>query len=150
MGEVPIRVDGIPEVAKALRAVDKGLVKLLRDGMKEAAEIAATEIRTRVPKRSGRAAASVKAKGTNKGGGITFGGTKAPYYPWLDFGGSVGKGHQAGKAFSGAVKRPIIDGGRYVYPGVAATQDEVREKVDELLADLIRRHDLPTSGNGTP
>ena len=142
----PIRVEGIREVAAALRAIDKGLQKELRDGMKAAAEIVVPEIQARVPHRRGKAAASVKAKGTNRGAGISFGGTKAPYFPWLDFGGSVGRGHEPGKANSGAIKRDIVQGGRYVYPAIAAKQPEVREKVDDLLADLIRRHDLPTSG----
>lgn len=142
----PVQVEGVREVADALKAIDKGLVKELRKGMAEAAEIVAAEARSRVPSKSGRAASSIKAKGGNRGAGISFGGTKAPYYPWLDFGGSVGRGHEPGRAFSGAVKRPIVEGGRYVYPALAAKQDEVRGKVDDLLADLIRRHDLPTSG----
>ena len=148
MANEPIRVEGIREVADALKGIDVKLQKELREGMKQAAEIVAAEARRNVPSRTGKAASSVKAKGTNKGAGIAFGGSKAPYYPFLDFGGSTGRGHEPGKANSGAVKRPIVEGGRYVYPAIAAKGDEVREVVDQLLADLIQRHDLPTSGNG--
>lgn len=89
----------------------------------------------KVPRRSGAAAGSLSATATDTGARVSFGGTKAPYYPWLDFGGTVGKGHEPGRSWSGSVERPFISHGRYVYP----TIDEQREDIEQAAMDAILR-----------
>lgn len=130
----PVRIEGVREVSTALRAVGKEAAKELRDGMKEIAESVAADVRGKVPSRTGKAARSVKAKGNNRGAGISFGGRAAEYYPFLDFGGSVGR--------KDSVKRPFIPEGRYVYPTIGAHKDDIHEKATQLIEDLSRKHGL--------
>lgn len=132
----PIQID-IRAVQAALKAIDKALPKEISKGMKEAAEIVATEARANTPKITGRAAASIKAKGAQRGAAVAFGGPKAPWFSWLDYGGSTkvpGHGRR--------VSRPFIQSGRYIYPAIASTKDEVNIKVRQLLQRLIDQHGL--------
>lgn len=140
-----IHVDGLIELQRALKAIEAAAPKELAAGMKEAATIVATATASIVPKRSGKAARSIKPRGSSRGGSIAMGGNKAPYYPWLDFGGST-KVDDRRKGSKGRVARPFITGGRYLYPTIEDKAPEVRAKVDEVMADLIRKHGLETRG----
>jgi hypothetical protein len=57
---------------------------------------------------------------------VAVGGKKAPYFPWLDFGGQ-------GRAKGRPAPRPFINGGRYVYP----TLDDIRPEIGLALQDAI-------------
>lgn len=144
----PIIVEGLTELQRSLKAIERSAARELYDGLRDAARIVSRSAASKVPARTGRAASSIKPRATARGASIAFGGPRAPYYPWLDFGGSVGPGHRPRQSGSGAVKRPFIKEGRYVYPTIAAKSDEVLQRVDELMADLIRRHDITTTGRG--
>lgn len=137
----PVRIEGIQEVSRALRNISKDAAKELRTGFKQIAESVASDVRGKVPSRSGKAARSIKAKGSNKGAAISFGGRAAEYYPFLDFGNQVrgGKG-KVGRGDS--VPRPFVPEGRYVYPTIGEHKEEIGRKAEELLADLARKHEL--------
>lgn len=105
----PIRVQGLKEFNKQLRELDKGLPKATRLALNEAAELVVDYARPRIPKRSGRAARSVRAASTRKAVRVSGGGRRAPYYPWLDFGGRVGRAR--------SVERKFYKDGRYIYDG---------------------------------
>jgi hypothetical protein len=138
--EPEIKVEGIKEVNKALRSISKDAQKELSKGMKEIAEGVAKSAASRVPARTGRAASSIKPRGSTKGAALAFGGAKAEHYPWLDFGGSVGKDK--------SVKRPFIKEGRYVYPAIRENKDKVIEQFDDLMGKLAEKHGLDSSGDG--
>ena len=130
MADAKVEIHGLKELSVAFRRVDKTLVGELKVSFRGLAEHVVGVIIGRMPRRSGKAVASVKPRGTTRGAAIAFGGTKAPYMPWLDFGGSTGRGHRPGVAGSGAIKRDMIPDGRYVYPGIAQSRPEIERAVD--------------------
>ncbi len=105
----PIKVDGLAAFAKNLKKLDSDLPKSLRVALNEAANVVVDYARPRIPQRSGKAARSVRARSTRTAVRVSAGGSRAPYYPWLDFGGKVGR--------SRSVKRAFLKEGRYLYAG---------------------------------
>lgn len=114
------------------------------------AERVASSVRGRLPRRSGKAQASVKARSSNYGASVAAGGRAAEYYPWLDFGGSVGRGHQEGRAWSGAIKRAWMGvptgAGRYLYPAISDNSAETAEAALEAVEGLARRAGFEVRG----
>ncbi|MEV4212917.1 HK97 gp10 family phage protein [Micromonospora sp. NPDC049662] len=125
-----IRVTGLREFQAQLRAMDAGLPKQLRLALNEAADEIIDYAGPRFPRRSGAAAASLKARSSQRVARIALGGRRAPYAPWLDFGGRVGPGR--------SVVRPYIRGGRYVYKGLEVRRDRVTEIMSAALTALAR------------
>lgn len=131
---------GLKEFKAALRQIDSQFGGELRKALNEVAQVVVDQARPQVPRgRTGRARESMKPGSSQNAAQIKVGGTVAPYYPWLDFGGSVGRGHRPGVGNSGSVKRPFIKKGRYVYPTAEAKRDELVGKLDEMLAMLIKK-----------
>lgn len=115
----PIQVEGLAEVRRALRAMDTNLAKALRVAANKAAQVVVEDAQRRTPRRSGRAAGSIKARSTQTAARVVSGGPRAPHMPWLDYGGRVGANR--------AVHRPFIKEGRYVYPALADNREKVAE-----------------------
>lgn len=126
-----IRVQGLAEFQRNLKKIDSDLPKALRVALNEAADVVVGYAKPRVPKRSGRAAASIKARSTQKAVRIAAGGSRAPYFPWLDFGGRVGRKR--------SVKRAFLPEGRYLYAGYYARQKEFVEILERSLVDVARK-----------
>lgn len=120
-----IKVEGLAEFTRNLKRLDADLPKMQRKALNAAADIVLDYARPKIPRRSGRAAASLKAKSTQTAVRVAAGGTKAPYYPWLDFGGRVGRKR--------SVKRPFIGEGRYIYPALAAKRDDFEAALTAAL-----------------
>lgn len=128
-----VEVDGLKELRKALRDIDKGFARELGQAGKRAAEIVADEARPKLPVRSGRARASVRAT-AGRGGSVVAGGATAPYVPWLTFGGNVGR--------DDSVQRPVIRGGRYFYPALRARRDAVVDAFAAAVEQLTKKAGL--------
>jgi hypothetical protein len=126
----PIKIEGFAEFNRNLRRINADLPKTLRLANNEAAELVVDWARPRVPKDSGKAAASIKVASTRTEVRVKGGGARVPYYPWLDFGGRVGPGRSVHRAFYG--------GGRYLYPGLDATRGELEERHTQALVNLVR------------
>lgn len=107
MAAEPVKVEGLDSFRKSLKVLDRDLPKALRLAFNEAADVVVSEATRKIPRRSGRAQRSVKAKSTQSAARISGGGNKAPYYPWLDFGGRVGRNK--------SIIRPFKKEGRYIY-----------------------------------
>jgi|SRR5689334_3043361 len=120
-----IKITGLSEFTRNLKRLDAEVPKLQRKALNDAAEIVLGYARPRIPHRSGRAAASLKAKSTQTAVRVAAGGTKAPYYPWLDFGGRVGRKKRT--------KRPFIGEGRYIFPALRAKREEFEAAVQAAL-----------------
>lgn len=120
-----LEVQGLREFASALRRVSADAPKQLRTVANTCAEFLLGKVRPLVPRRTGRAVASLVARSTRTAVRIAIGGRKAPYYPWLDFGGSVGPNKSS--------KRPFFSDGRYLYP----TYHKHRDDFQTILADGI-------------
>ncbi len=144
-----LRFTGLKELRKAMRDAEAGSQKHLQIHFKDVAVTVASAVAGQVPTSTGKkgknntfssgsAAASVRARATQTSAGIVAGGPKAPYFPWLDFGGSVGRGHVAGQGDSGAVKRPFMKAGRYIYPTITDMSDVIVDAASEGIGDALR------------
>lgn len=131
-----IKVEGLREFQKALKEMDGESQKQLRTVLNAAADIVVADAAPKVPTRSNRAAKSVRAMSSQREAKVVGGGAKVPYYPWLDFGGRVGKGRTGPK--TGATSRPFYTKGRYIYPSFEHNRERIYAKVTEGLVDLAR------------
>lgn len=125
-----IRIDGLKELQAALKRVDGETQKQLRVVFNDAVEIIAADARRKVPSRSGRARASVKAQSGQREAKVVGGSKRVPYYPWLDFGGKVGRDR--------SVTRRWEPDGRYLYPSWRRNRDEVHKALEAGLTKVIR------------
>ena len=120
-----MQVRGLRELRGALRDIEKSLGPELRKGLNEVAEIVLDTARPLVPTRSGKARTSLKAGSTEKAVQIKAGGTKAPYWAWLDFGGKVGR--------SKSVRRRFEPEGRFIYPTLRKRSADIEDKFYEVI-----------------
>lgn len=142
--DAKVEVQGIKELQRSLKQIDRELPKELAAGLAEASQIVVTAMGPKIPQRSGDAARSVKVKKDQRSASIAVGGSKAPYYPWLDFGGRVGRG-RTGKG-TGSAYRPVLKEGRYLYPSLREKRPEVNAKVDEVLGKMAEKAGFETEG----
>ena len=127
----PIKIDGLAEFTRNLKKLDGDLPKALRIAFNAAAEVVVNDARAGIPTKSGKAKASVKARSTATASRVVGGSKRVPYYPWLDFGGRVGKG--------GSVRRPFLKEGRYIYNAYFDNQARYAELVEQALLDVARQ-----------
>lgn len=130
----PLKISGLREFQAALKSMDGESQKKLRLVLNQAAEIVATGARRRMPSRTGRARASVKASSSQREARVKGGGAKAPYYPWLDFGGAVGR--------EKSVKRRYYPDGRFIFPAYSAQQDNIAKLLEARLVELAKESGL--------
>lgn len=133
---VKVEVRGLRELGSAFNKLDREAAAELKHELTGAAQEVVGLVQSRVEKLTGAAAGSVKAKGSTRGASIAFGGTAAPHYPWLDFGGKVGRGD--------SIERPFIQGGRYVYPAIAERSDATNEAIDGAVKRAAQRAGFDT------
>jgi len=126
-----IRIDGLAEFSRNLKKLDSDLPKALRVALNEAADVVVAYARPLVPRRTGRAQASIKARSTRTEVRVQGGSARAPYYPWLDFGGRVGRNR--------SVQRTFMKEGRYIYKGYFAKRAEFEEVLTRALVDVARQ-----------
>lgn len=139
MSSVAIQVSGLKEFNKALKQLDSELPKAVRLAMNEAAELVVQEARPGVPSRTGKAAKSIRAQSTRTAVRVGAGGARAPYYPWLDFGGRVGRRK--------ATQRPFSPDGRYLYPAYFRLRDSgvFVDAMSAALAEVAKSAGLEVS-----
>lgn len=95
----PIRVEGLRELQAALKAFDGESQKALRVALNNAVEGIASDARRRVPTRSGKARASIRATSSQREARVSAGKKAVPYYGWLDYGGKTGIGRSIDRPF---------------------------------------------------
>lgn len=129
----PISVQGLNKFVKQLKAIDKDLAKLVRVAFNDAADLVVDEVRPMIPTRTGRARRSVKSASTQTSARVRGGGKRAPYYPWLDFGGFVGVDR--------SVYRRFYSDGRYIYDAYYRMRDSGRfaEVMTAGLLGVVRK-----------
>lgn len=125
-----VKVQGLAEFSRALRKLDAEAPKGLRLAANEAANLLIGKTRPLIPRRTGKAAASLKAKSTRTLVRVSMGGPRAPYMPWLDYGGRVGR--------KKSVVRPFIKEGRYLYPTYHANRDEFERVLRTALVKVAQ------------
>ena len=137
MGKDTITIDGLAQFAKGLKKMDADLPKGLRIAFNGVANIVIDDARPRIPTRTGRAARSLKAKSTRTAVRISAGGKRAPYFPWLDFGGAGPNNRPA--------RRPFYTDGRYVWKSFADKRPEVQAALERALAGVAQSAGLEVS-----
>jgi len=129
-----VSIRGLRDFQAALKQMDDGAQKQLRVVLNKASELVLSGARKRVPTKTGAAVASLKAASSQREASIRAGSRKAPYYPWLDFGGRVGIGK--------SVKRPFLAKGRYIYREYDAVRPRVLGLLEAELAALAKNAGL--------
>jgi hypothetical protein len=124
-----IRIEGIREFQKALRGVDAGMPKLIRALFNEAGGLIVNYAQSHIEVRSGRARSSIKARSGQRTADVVIGGSRAPYTPWIDFGGE-------GKRRGRPAGRPFVREGRYVYRGLRVHNDDITQIMVRGLGGL--------------
>lgn len=130
---------GLKEVQDAINALEREAPEVLRDLMAEIANDIAAAARRRLPKRTGNAASTYKPKSSARGAQVVWGGEQAPYVPWLEFGGRVGRNK--------SVVRRFVPGGRYLYPAIGDNLEDVHDRVVEALNDVTRSQGVRIEGS---
>lgn len=126
-----IKIDGLAQFTRNLKKLDTDLPKALRVAFNACADIVVQDARQRVPTRSGKAKASVKARSTPTAARVVGGSNKVRYYPWLDFGGTI-KPRQT-------IRRPFLKEGRYIYAAYYRNENRFGGLVEQSLLDVARQ-----------
>lgn len=132
---VKIKVEGMWEFRKALRAVDTDLPKLLRKGLNTVAEQVADETASRVPVRSGALRDSIRPLSTQSEGRVVMGRARVPYAGWIEFGGTISP---RGTPMTRDFKRE----GRYLFVVADEFEPRIRRDSERLLAAFADRAGL--------
>lgn len=128
--EARIEIRGIRELSAGFHQLEGNIPRAMKTRMRSEGQRIADRAAGGLPHVTGRAAGSIKPVASAQGVGISFGGASAPYEPWLDFGGSVGRG--------GATKLPFVQGGRYVYPAISAEGAGLEKAGEDAVADAAK------------
>lgn len=130
----PIRVDGLNALRKSLKDAGEGAEKEIRPALNDAAQIVVNVAQRRIPVLTGAARKSVRVSSTGNKVRVSAGGTRAPYYPWLDYGGRTG--------IRGSVVRPFDKGGRYLYPAYGQERANIMRVLEKRIVAIIEAKGL--------
>lgn len=135
-----ISITGLREFTNAVKKVDADMPKAVRIALNAGASIIVGYARPRFPRRSGRAVSTLRAASTRTAARVREGGTKAPYVPWLDFGGRVGRKR--------SIRRPFIRQGRFIWRALEAERPRIVDAMTEAMGKIARDAGLEvTRGN---
>lgn len=137
-GGARIETTGLREFQKALRQMDADLPKQLRLILNEAAGIIIDYAQAHVAVKTGRAKASMKARSSQRSAAVSIGGSRAPWTPWLDFGGE-------GRIRGRPAPREFIKEGRYVYRGLRLHNEDITDLLAKGLTELANSAGLEVS-----
>jgi len=129
-----IAVEGLREFTRSLQRLDDILPKMVRLAMNAAAGVVVAYGQARMPRRTGRAAATIKAKSSRTLVRVGEGSKRAPYVPWLDFGGRTGPAK--------SVQRPFFKDGRFLYPALKDEHAAISKALEDALADVASQAGL--------
>lgn len=139
--EIGLRVEGLDEVIAAMDEAGGNLGDVVHDVEMELADRIVDGARGSVRSKSGAARGSIRSasKGPERVE-ISGGGSRAPYFGWLDFGGGVG--------VNDSVQRPYRRRGRYVWLEYFDLDDggDVEQLMDDELVDVVERAGLDVAG----
>jgi HK97 gp10 family phage protein len=138
-GAVRISVEGLDELRRDLKqAGDKLEQRKLRTKLRKAAEIVASDARSRMPSLTGNARSSVKAGAATGAAYVQGGKADQPYYGWLDFGSRTPNKQVGPWRNSGTGPR----GGRFIYPALEANSEELVEQVTKAVDEALTEENL--------
>jgi hypothetical protein len=126
----PIKVEGLREARARLKALGDGQQKMIRLALNDAGAVIVDNTAPWIPSRTGRTRSTLKVRSTQSKAVVVGGGNRAPWYPWLDFGGAVGR--------KGSVYRKFYREGRFAWRTLGKRRTEVVEAVDTALVNAVR------------
>jgi HK97 gp10 family phage protein len=129
-----VKVKGLKDLQAALKQTEDGLQKELRVALNKAADLVASGASRRVPVKTGRARASLRAQSSQRESKVVGGSKKASYYGWLEFGGRIGRDK--------ATRRPFVKSGRYLWPAYVVQRQQVANIIADELGALMERTGL--------
>jgi hypothetical protein len=139
-GEVRVEIRGLKEVRAALRRLGGNVPQATRSAAERAAQLVIDHAKPRVPVGPARAGHARDTMRVVDAGGrffVTAGDAAHSYYPWLDFGGRVGRRK--------SVKRTYIKEGRYIFPAYSAVYPQIEGVMADALRDAARSAGLEVS-----
>lgn len=128
-----VKITGLRDLQAALRAMDGESQKKLRLVLNKVAQLVVDDAAPRVPLgpgKGGHARNTLKPMSSQREVQVRGGGKRSSYYPWLDFGGTVGR-HRS-------VKRSFLHKGRYIYPAWDRKRDDAIDLLQKSLVDLAQ------------
>lgn len=127
---------GARQLSRNLRQLDAKVDRAIKAEMKQLVQPVVIEVQARMPKRTGRAAASVKptVKGANPA--VRLGGAPAPYAGWLEFGGGIPAGGRRGRR--GRRGLPLSPDGRYLLPTAERHRDRMVPKIESTMSRFFQ------------
>lgn len=129
-----VHVEGLAELRRALGGIDKSLPKRLRAKLVPIGKRVADRARSKMPKRTGRAAGSVSSGVSGNNVYVSTGKASVPYAAWLDFGGTL---RPSGRRYN-TQRRPLIPEGRYLYPAIKSSALETERSALAAFEDTAR------------
>lgn len=138
---VTIKVEGLRELRAALHRAEGNSSKALDKGLKDAAQLVVNDAKRRIPlgpPPHGHARNSVRSAKVGHGVEVRGGGSRYPYYMWLEFGGHVGRQH--------ATYRTRVKAGRYIYPALKKKRAQMYRLWNRHLARAMRTAGLNVRG----
>lgn len=130
---VRVEIEGLTKAIGSLRTFERRIPGMVREVESESAQRVASAARLRVPSgpaAGGHAAGSVRSTGSQ----VVAGGTRFPYFPWLDFGGSVGRNN--------SVNRRFIRSGRYIWRSFAENKQIIEGQMEDAVVETGRSSGL--------
>lgn len=129
--DLKISVGGLSELSRGLKTVDVDAPKELRIALNSAADILVDHAQRLIPTDTGAARRSLVARSSRTAARVAVGGRRAPYYPWLDFGGQ-------GRIRGRPAPREFIREGRYIYPTLRKIRPLIERQLKDAIATVIR------------
>ncbi len=133
MPGLEVRVRGGAKLMAELGVFGKSLPRVVKQAAREAAQPVARDAKAAMPTgpaKGGHARSSIRVATSRGGVAIRGGGGRFQYYPWLEFGGRVGRNK--------SVYRTRIKAGRYLYPSLVANRPAIERNMNRLIVAAAR------------
>lgn len=125
MAKPQVEVKGYPELFSGSKALAKKFEAGSKGEFVKVARKRAVMIAARMPRRSGRMAASVRGTGSRAGlARVGSYKSRVPYLGWIEFGGTRGRTYEPG--------------GRYIYPVGLEAESELSQAATKTAINDIR------------
>lgn len=126
--EMKVSVDGIAQIGSAMARLKSNLPAIVQNITLLASGLTVDSARPTIPRESGDAARSLRHYLTNTGAAAE-GGSSVDYYRWLELGGASGRNL--------ANKRPVVEDGRYIYPGYLRVEKRIQAMMEEEITKAV-------------
>ncbi len=141
MAGVEVRVRGGARFLASVGVFRGRLPRVVKQAAREAALPVARTAKAGVPlgpAKGGHARSSIRVATSRGGVAVRGGGARFPYYPWLEYGGRVGRNN--------SVYRARVRRGRYIYPALDRHRPEIEQTMNRLIVRAALGSGLRTRG----